>query len=148
MSNCHRFSDTRNTLFFICDIVPLFMVINQMFCEFMEKFSRLVLIALGRFCEEMGGKSDLLLQVVCERFTKHSYNFGSSNDLCSYLKKRDRGQDIRILNFANNSQKNKAPTRHKAHYGILVVIYWQACAVTVSKLPRLSGISWLHPIRL
>ena len=83
------------------------MVINQMFCEFMEKFRRLVLIALGRFYEEMGGKSDLLLQVVCERFTKHSYNFGSSNDLCSYLKERDRGQDIRILNFTNNSQKVK-----------------------------------------
>ena len=38
--------------FFICNIVPLFMVINQMFCEFMEKFRRLVLIALGRFYEE------------------------------------------------------------------------------------------------
>ena len=78
-----------------------------MFCEFMEKFSHLVLIALGRFYEEMGGKSDFLLQVVCERFTKHSYIFGSSNDLCSYLKERDRGQDIKILNFANNSQKVK-----------------------------------------
>ena len=28
------------------------MVINQMLCEFMEKFRRLVLIALGRFYEE------------------------------------------------------------------------------------------------
>ena len=46
------------------------MVINQMFCEFMEKFRRLVLIALGRFYEEREENRIFFSKLfVSERFT-------------------------------------------------------------------------------